>query len=370
MEPMKKRLIGVTAIAVASVFALSACSSGGSGNSTSSSSGSKSTSSSSGNKAAGKRACVMLPDDVSSGRWENGDRQALQKAFTDAGATPDIQNAQADTGKYATLAQQQLTKGCAVMVLVDYNGAGVQVAQKAHSQGVPVIAYDRPIKGADYYVSFDNFHVGELEGQMIVDGLKAKGKDPKTARVVYVPGDPTDGNALQFLNGAKSVMETKNGIKPIFKTPGTWLPDKAQTYFEQAFTATKGKIDAVWAANDGNALAATTVLNKNGQTAVVDGQDGIPANLQNVLLGKQFGDVFKPFQLEASAASKLAIDLLNGKKPTFSKKDTTGVPFLALNPIVIHQKNVQTVIDQGGAKFSDVCTGDVVAACKKFNVHQ
>jgi D-xylose transport system substrate-binding protein len=364
---MKKRLAGVAALAVASVFALTACSGGGGG---SSSSGSSSSSSSSGaGKAAGKRACVILPDAVSSGRWENGDRPALQKAFSAAGVTADIQNAQGDTGKFATIAQQQLTKGCAAMLLVDYNGAGVQVAQKAHSQGVPVIAYDRPIKGADYYVSFDNFHVGELQGQMIVDGLKAKKIDAKTAKVIYVPGDPTDGNAKQFHDGAVSVM-SKAGIKPEFTTTGSWLPDKVQTYFEQAYTAVKGKVDAVWAANDGNAGAAIAVLNKNGKTAVVDGQDGLPANLQYILLGKQYGTVFKPFQLEAAAGSKLAIDLVNGKKPTFPKKDVYGTPFQALQPIVIHQDNVQQVIDQGGAKYSDVCTGDVVAACKKYNVHQ
>ena len=123
---------------------------------------------------AGKRACVMLPDADSSSRWENGDRPALKKGFEDAGFEVDIQNALNDTGKYATLADQQLTQGCSVMLLVDLKGAGVQVATKAKAQGIPVIAYDRPIKGADLYISFDNFHVGELQGQMIVDAMKAK----------------------------------------------------------------------------------------------------------------------------------------------------------------------------------------------------
>jgi D-xylose transport system substrate-binding protein len=63
------------------------------------------------------------------------------------------------------------------MVLVDYQGAGAAVAEKAKAAGFPVIAYDRPIAGADYYVSFDNFTVGALQGQMIVDGLAAAGKD-------------------------------------------------------------------------------------------------------------------------------------------------------------------------------------------------
>ena len=126
------------------------------------------------------------------------------------------------------------------MILVDLNKAGVQVAEKAKAQGVPVIAYDRPIAGADYYISFDNFGVGELQGQMIVDGLKAAGKDPATAKVVYVGGDPTDGNAKQFHDGADEVMAAA-GIKPSFETPGSWMPAKVQTYFEQAYTAHEGR---------------------------------------------------------------------------------------------------------------------------------
>jgi D-xylose transport system substrate-binding protein len=361
-KSLKKKMTGATALVAMGLLALSGCSatgptagSGGGGTGGASSA------------APAKRACVILPDAVSSGRWENGDRQALQKAFKDAGVTPDIQNAQNDTGKFATIAQQQLTKGCSVMLLVNLNGAAEQVIQRAHSQGVPVIAYDRPAQGADYYVSFDNYHVGELQGKLIVDGLKAKGKDPKTAKVVYVPGDPTDGNAKQFLDGANSVMSAA-GIKPVFKTTGTWLPDKAQTYFEQAYTALKGDIDAVWAANDANAASAIAVLNKNGKSVVIEGQDGQVSGLQYILLGKQVGTIYKPFQLEAGAASKLAIQVTSGEKPTFPKKDTYGVPFQALTPIVITQKNVQEALDKGAAKYSDVCSGDVKAACAKFGI--
>lgn len=139
------------------------------------------------------RACVILPDADAGTRWEPGDRPALETGLTAAGFEADIQNAQSDTAKYATIADAQLTKGCNVMLLVDYQGAGAAVAEKAKAAGVPVIAYDRPIPGADYYVSFDNFTVGALQGQMIVDGLKAAGKDPATASIIYSSGDPSDG---------------------------------------------------------------------------------------------------------------------------------------------------------------------------------
>ena len=314
--------------------------------------------------AAGKRACIILPDAASSSRWENGDRPALEKAFKEKGVEPDIQNAQNDTSKYATIAQQQLTKGCAVMLLVDLNEAGVQVAQKAKAQGVPVIAYDRPIEGADYYISFDNFHVGELEGQMIVDGLKAEGKDAATAKVVYVGGDPTDGNAKQFHDGADKVMSAA-GIKPVFETPGTWDVKKAQTYFEQAYTATKGDIDAVWVANDFSAASVISVLDKNGKKVPVSGQDASPPGLQNILLGKQVATVYKPFQLEAQATVDLAMQLLNGQKPPAPTTAADGTPFIPQTPTVVDAKNMKVVFDDGNAKISEVCTKAVADACQK-----
>ena len=311
---------------------------------------------------------MILPDAASSNRWEQGDRPALDKAFKAAGFATDIQNAQGDTAKYATIAQQQLTKGCGVMILVDYNGAGIQVASKAKSQGIPVIAYDRPIQGADYYVSFDNFHVGELEGQMVVDGLKAQSKDPSTSKVIYVGGDPTDGNAKQFHDGADKVMKAA-GISPSFETKGTWDGAKAGTYFEQAYTAQSGAVDAVWVANDNNAASVITVLDKNGKKVPVSGQDASPAGLQNVLLGKQSGTVYKPFQLEADRASKVAIDLLNGKKPSTSKKAADGTPFFAETPIVVKSDNVSKVVQDGNAKASDICTtAELQSLCAKNGV--
>jgi len=279
---MKSRMTGAAALAAVGLVTLTAC-----GDDSSSDSGSGSGSGGSSDKTA----CVMLPDADSSSRWENGDRPALEAGFEKLGYKTNIQNALNDTGKYATLAQQQLTEGCSVMLLVDLNGAGVQVATKAHSQGIPVIAYDRPIKGADYYISFDNFHVGELQGQMIVDGLKKEGMDPAKASVVYVGGDPTDGNALQFHDGADSVM-SKAGIKPAFETPGAWDAAKSGAAFEQAYTALNGNVDAVWVANDINASGVIQVLDKNGKRVPVSGQDASPVGLQNVLLGKQFATVY------------------------------------------------------------------------------
>jgi len=123
----KRRLVIAAAIASAAALLISGCSGS--------------------DDASAKRACMILPDSESSARWENGDRPAMDSALTGAGFETDIQNAQGDTAKYATIAEQMLTKGCGVMILVDYQGAGIQVAATAKEAGIPVIAYDRPIEG-------------------------------------------------------------------------------------------------------------------------------------------------------------------------------------------------------------------------------
>jgi D-xylose transport system substrate-binding protein len=329
----KRRLVIAAAIASAAALLISGCSSS--------------------DDASAKRACMILPDSESSARWENGDRPAMDSALTGAGFETDIQNAQGDTAKYATIAEQMLTKGCGVMILVDYQGAGIQVAATAKEAGIPVIAYDRPIEGADYYVSFDNESVGALQGQAILDGLAAAGKDPKTARVIYGQGDPTDGNAKMFYDGALSVL-TPAGVKPIFEMAGTWDGAKAGTLFEQALTAVGGKVDAV--------------LDKAGLKVPVSGQDASPAGLQNVLLGKQTTTVWKPYTLIATAASDLAIALLNGETPTADKTLADGTPYIAVTPNSVGQDGVKDVIAAGDAKYDEVCTDAVKAACDEFGV--
>jgi len=356
---LKKSILGVATVVAASTLLLAGCSAGGSGSGSSSSASSTA-------KAASKRACVILPDTTSSPRWENGDRPALNKALTAAGFTADIQNAHNSVSTYASIANSQLSKGCGVMLLVDLNGAGAQVLTKAHAQGVPVIAYDRPIPGAEYYVSFDNEKVGELEGQMIVDGLNKEHKDLKTASVVCMPGDPTDGNAAYFLKGALKAMNAA-GVKCKFTAKGTWDATTSGTEFQQAYTALKGDIDAVWVANDANDAAVVNVLNKYNKTVPTSGQDASIPGLQNILLGKQYGTVYKPYQLEAGQASKIAIDLLKGQKPS-APTSQSGVPAFLETPILVTADKVEQVVKDGNAQVSQICTGAVAAKCKQYGV--
>jgi D-xylose transport system substrate-binding protein len=109
----------------------------------------------------------------------------------------------------------------------------------------------------------------------------------------------------------------------------------------------------------------------------VTGQDASTEGLQNILRGYQCGTVYKNTNLEAKAASDLAIALIKGDKSkadgmaTGSVKDTsTGkdVPSVLATPVWITADKVKDVVADGNATAADLCQGDVAKACAKYGV--
>jgi D-xylose transport system substrate-binding protein len=364
-----KRSFRVAAVTAAAALVLTACSSGETETAASEETAAA---------AASGLACVILPDSASSPRWENGDRPALQAALEAGGFTADIQNAEGDTAKMLTIGDQMLASGCNVMIITDYQGAGVQVAAKAKAQGVPTIAYDRPIAGVDYYVSFDNVTVGTLQGEGIIKCLGDAGKDPKTAELIFLDGDPTDGNAAMFADGYDTALKAagvevdkaKLGAK---RPDGTWDGAKAGTNFEQALTANGGKVDAVVSANDTNAASAIAILDKNKLTVPVSGQDASKEGMSNVLAGKQCMTVFKDYLVVAATAADLAIAILSGETVTTNKQLPDGTPFQAADPQALYAdaaslEGFKAALDRSGLTAADVCSGAAAAKCTEIGL--
>ena len=137
------------------------------------------------------KVAVLLPDSKSSVRWETVDRPLLQKAFDDAGVEVEIQNAEGDKATQQQQAEQAITNGAKVILLVNLDsGSGAAIEANAKSQGVKVIDYDRltlESDATDYYVSFDNEKVGKLQGEGIVNCMG----DKQGAEVAVLNGSPT-----------------------------------------------------------------------------------------------------------------------------------------------------------------------------------
>jgi D-xylose transport system substrate-binding protein len=302
-------------------------------------------------------------------RWETKDRPALEEAFKAAGVDYTIQNAEGSADTMATIADGMIADGVTVLALVNLDSdSGASIQEKAASQGVKTIDYDRLTLGgsADVYVSFDNTKVGELQGQGLVDCLAGK-----PANVVFLNGSPTDNNATLFTSGAHSAVDKTPSIRIVGEQAvPDWDNDVAVTIFEQLYTASDGKVDGVYAANDGLAGSVISILEKNqraGQVPVT-GQDATVEGLQNILAGSQCMTVYKSAQEEAGALADAAIALVNGEQPetNSTSRDDTGkrdVPSVLLTPKSITKENVNVVFDDGGQSREEVCAGEFAAAC-------
>jgi D-xylose transport system substrate-binding protein len=320
---------------------------------------------------------VILPDSKSSARWETADRKYLTDAFKAAGVAYDIQNAQGDKGQFQTIADQMITSGVNVLIIVNLDsGTGKAVLDKAKAQGVATIDYDRLTLGgsAQYYVSFDNTAVGKLQG----DGLGKCLTDMKATKpiIAELNGSPTDNNATLFAAGYNSVLDPKYASGEYVKGPNQSVPDwdnvQGGTIFEQMLTSTP-KIAGVLAANDGLGNAAIAVLKKqklNGKVPVT-GQDATVQGLQNILAGDQCMTVYKAVKKEADAASALAIDLAKGKKdtaPTTVDNQGAKTPAVLLTPEAIFKNNITDVINDGFVSKADLCTANFAALCAKAGI--
>ena len=353
--------------ALGAALSLSAC-----GSSDDNSSGNDKGSSSSSSKAG--KVGVILPDTKSSVRWETADRPALESAFKAAGVDYDIQNAEGDADKMTQIADSMITSGVTVLAIVNLDSdSGKAIEEKAASQGVKTIDYDRLTLGgaADYYVSFDNTKVGELQGQGLADCL-----GNKPANIVYLNGSPTDNNATLFAQGAHSVLDKISSYKNVGEQAvPDWDNDQAVTIFEQLYTAAGGKVDGVLAANDGLAGSAISILEKNGAAGKVPvtGQDATVEGLQNVLAGTQCMTVYKSAKEEAGALAEAAIALSKGEEAkttgtTTDSSDNSEVPSILLTPKSITKDNVGDVIADGGQKKEDVCAGKFADLCAKAGI--
>src|SRR3954454_17532770 len=339
------------------------------------SSGSSGASGGSSSSDKGKVA-ILLPDSKSSVRWETVDRPFLKKAFDDAGIGNEIQNAEGDKSTQQQQAEQAITNGAKVLLLVNLDsGSGAAIAANAKSQGVSVIDYDRlTLNGdSDYYVSFDNEQVGKLQGEGLVKCLG----NTNGQSIAELNGSPTDNNATLFKNGYDSVLKPLYDSGKLKKAADQSVPDwdnqKALTIFEQMLQKTNNKIQGVLAANDGLGNSAISALKARKLKQIpVTGQDATLQGLQNIVTGDQCMTVYKAIEKEADAASKIAIALLKGETPTTSDKIDNGtkdIPADFEKPVAVTKDNIKQYIGEPDfPKQEEICAGKLASKCKAIGL--
>jgi D-xylose transport system substrate-binding protein len=319
-----------------------------------------------GGEPSGKIA-LLLPESKTA-RYEAFDRplfEAKVKALCPA-CQVLYQNADQDPSKQQTQAESVLTEGIKVLVLDPVDSkAAASVTNSAKGQGIPVVAYDRFINGPiDYYISFDNEKVGQVQGQALLEALQ-KGGDPKRGPIVAIHGSPTDNNAGQFKKGALSVLQNATTIAAQYDVPD-WSPDKAQAWMDGQISAIgKDRIIGVYAANDGTAGGAIAAMKAAGISPLppVTGQDAELAGIQRIVAGDQYMTVYKAIRPEAEKAAEVAVELLKGNKPA-GDQQVEGIPSTLFDPVPVTKDKIKdTVVKDGFWTVDKICTGQYKAAC-------
>ena len=327
------------------------------------------------NKPAGAKIALLLPESKTS-RYESHDRPHFERRVKELCKECEVlySNADQDPAKQQSQAEAALTNGAKVLVLdpVDSASAAAIVA-RARQSNVAVLSYERLILNADvdYYISFDNEQVGKLQGQSLVDKLKADGKG--TGTIVMIHGSPTDNNAKYYKAGSHSMIDGSGlTVGAEYDTPD-WSPDKAQQEMEQAVTRLgKDKIAGVYCANDGTAGGAIAAMKAAGINPLppVTGQDAELAGIQRVIAGEQYMTVYKAIKAEAEAAAELAVALARGGQAPAGKvtskvnNGTKDVPSILLTPVAVTKENVKsTVVADGFWTAAQICDGSYKDAC-------
>jgi putative multiple sugar transport system substrate-binding protein len=320
-------------------------------------------------------------------RWTK-DGASLKRFAESNGFRAQDQYANAEQNLQNTQIQNFLTQGAKVIIVGCVNdGVAAAVADAARDK-VPVIAYDRIIPNSadyDYYITFNNFKVGQFQGQGIEKGLDLQSADPENPKYITLfAGSPTDGNAFFFYDGAMSVLNPyiqSGALKVVGPYPETskdtanfqriatenWQAPVAKTRMENLLNADAKDItlDAVLAPNDTLARAIIEACKADakyvGKLPIVTGQDAEAASAASIKNGEQYMTVFKNTAKLAEAAIVLAGAAVKGETPNIpgavlassiglESIGDTGKKIVStylLDPIIIYNENWREPVDAG-----------------------
>ncbi|ELY2645851.1 D-xylose ABC transporter substrate-binding protein [Cronobacter sakazakii] len=301
----------------------------------------------------------MAIDDLRLERWQK-DRDIFVSKAESLGAKVFVQSANGNEETQMSQIENMINRGVDVLVIIPYNGQVLSnVVAEAKREGIKVLAYDRMINNADidFYISFDNEKVGELQAQSLVD------KVPQ-GNYFLMGGSPVDNNARLFRDGQMKVLKPfidSGKIKVVGdQWVDGWLPENALKIMENALTANNNKIDAVVASNDATAGGAIQALSAQGLAGkvAISGQDADLAGIKRIIAGTQTMTVYKPITQLANTAAEVAVELGNVKQPKSDATLNNGlkeVPARLLTPIKVDKSNIEsTVIKDGFHKKSEL----------------
>lgn len=295
-------------------------------------------------------------------RWQQVDRPAFVQHLEDScqGCDYVVHVAERDADRQRQQFDQALDEGADVVVLnaVDGESAAEMIASAGD---VPVIAYDRFLPGADFFVSADPAVIGRLMATELVAEVG------RNARVLMVNGASNDDNAVQIREAALGVFRRHRITVVDELSPPSWNAEEAQQ-FVLANRRRLGRVDAVLASNDTQAAGVVAALEEIGLDVAdypwVTGQDAELEAVRRVVAGQQGMTVHKRIGAMARTAADAAIDLMLSETPEGTTKHQ-GVAAMLVEPVAVTRGNVATTIVQDGVHTLDeICTAELERACE------
>ncbi|MDP4822905.1 MAG: sugar ABC transporter substrate-binding protein [Aestuariivirgaceae bacterium] len=309
----------------------------------------------------------------SSTRWIS-DGESMVKEFEAMGYSTDLQYGEDDIPNQLAQIENMVTKGAKVLVIASIDGSTLSdILAKAHEAGVKVIAYDRLITktgNVDYYTTFDNFGVGVLQANTLVQGLKERFGSTKPWNVELFGGSPDDTNAFYFYDGAMSVLQPLIDAGDIAIVSGQMGMDKvgtlrwdgavAQARMDNLLSAnyTDKKVHGVLSPYDGLSRGIISSLKGVGyapgaEMPIVTGQDAEVASVKGMIAGEQYSTVFKDTRELAKVTAKMVDAVMSGNEPEINDTKTYNnevkvVPSYLLTPYAVMQGDIDTMLVGSG----------------------
>jgi putative multiple sugar transport system substrate-binding protein len=315
----------------------------------------------------------------SSSRWIS-DGNSMVEQFTAAGYATDLQYAEDDIPNQLAQIENMITKGVDVLIIAAIDGTTLSNAlDNAAAAGIKVIAYDRLIResgSVDYYTTFDNFKVGVLQANSLVQCLTERFGDAKPKNVELFGGSPDDNNAFFFYDGAMSVLQPLIDSGDIaigsgqvgMDVVGTlrWDGTVAQARMDNLLSANYGDkvLHGALSPYDGLSIGILSSVKGVGygsgdlKMPCVTGQDAEIPSVKSMMAGEQYSTVFKDTRALAGVTVKMVDAILQGKEPEINDTTTYNngvkvVPSYLLEPMALNVADIDKVLVESGYYTAD-----------------
>ncbi|MCH4891147.1 sugar ABC transporter substrate-binding protein [Acidaminobacter sp. JC074] len=311
-------------------------------------------------------------------RW-NQDGANMKAKLEEAGYEVVLEYADNKIDQQVSQIENMITKGCKVIVVASIDGTALKGAlAQAAKEDIKIIAYDRLIRDSenvDFYATFDNYLVGQIQGEYIIKDLGLEsGAGPFNMEVFG--GSPDDNNAYFFNSGAMDTLQpyidngqliiNSNQVDMEQIAIQGWKSEGAQARMDNLLTAfyADKNVDVVLSPNDSLAQGIVASLKAAGYGSadkpfpVLTGQDCDTTNVKMLIAGEQSMSIFKDTRTLADQVVSMVSAIMAGETVPVNDTETYNngvkvVPSYLCEPVFADKDNYKELLIDSGYYTAD-----------------